>query len=212
MAIHRSTDADGCTVTFVLTDEDSVSPVSVVGSFNDWTPGAHRFEANWDGSRSVTVVVSTETDVYFRYLGPDGFWFDDPDADEINAEGSVLRVSTYEISVESSPETGNDSADGSAFVSADDSGPGSAVADSDADDDSAAQPAAADDSDGESTPEEDQPAAHDETGERLETVADRIDDAEDAVRELADRDLIDASAVEEHRDAADHGEHAPTSG
>lgn len=96
MAIHRSTDADGLTVTFVLITEEFVAPVSVVGSFNDWTPGAHAFADNPDGSRSVTIVVPIETDVHFRYLGPDGYWFDDPEADEITPEGSVLRAPAVE--------------------------------------------------------------------------------------------------------------------
>ena len=92
MSIQRS--ADGTSVTFVLGDEDPAAPVSVVGSFNDWTPGADPFEAAPDGSRSVTVVVPAGTDVHFRYLGPDGFWFDDPDADEVTAGGSVLWASS----------------------------------------------------------------------------------------------------------------------
>jgi hypothetical protein len=148
MAIHRGTDADRYTVTFVLVDEDPVGPISVVGSFNDWTPGTHPFEANPDGSRSVTVVLPPEKDVYFRYLGPEGFWFDDPDADEINAEGSVLWASASEISPESASGT------------------------------------------------EDQPEPHDETGERLEAVTDRINAAKSAAHELVDRDIIAADAID----------------
>ena len=96
MAIHRSTDDDGLTVTFVLVDQDPDIPVSVVGSFNDWTPGVHSFEQVPDGPRSVTVVVPLGVDLHFRYLGPDGYWFDDLDADEITSEGSVLRARAAE--------------------------------------------------------------------------------------------------------------------
>jgi hypothetical protein len=170
MAIHRSTDDDGCTLTFVLIDEDPVGPVSVVGSFNDWTAGTHPFEANPDGSRSVTIVVATDTDVYFRYLGPDGYWFDDPEADEITAEGSVLRAPANETSPESASGTVDESSPGEAPVV---------------------------DSDHESMSEGSQPETHHETGERLDMVADRIDAAKSAARDLADRDVIDADAMDE---------------
>ncbi len=176
MAIHRSTDADGFTVTFVLVDKDAAGPVSVVGSFNDWTPGAHPFEDNPDGSRSVTIVLPIESDVYFRYLGPEGYWFDDPDADEVTAEGSILRAPSDETSTESTSETVDDPT--SPPVASSDEVP-------------------AVDTDRQSTLEENQPEAHDETGERLQTVTDRIDDAKRAAHELADHDLIHAAAPNE---------------
>ena len=43
-----------------------------------------------DGTLSTTVVCHPGTTLYFRYLGSDGSWFDDMDADEINDQGCVL--------------------------------------------------------------------------------------------------------------------------
>ena len=96
MSIERSNDADGTTVTFRLAGDEPAGPVSVVGSFNDWTPGAHPLETDPDGSRSVTVRVPAGTTAHFRYLAADGHWFDDPEADEVTADGSVLRAAAPE--------------------------------------------------------------------------------------------------------------------
>lgn len=58
-------------------------PVSVVGLFNDWTPGEHVLEPQSDGTISVRVAIDPNTDIdtdfNFRYLGSGGVWFDDPD-------------------------------------------------------------------------------------------------------------------------------------
>jgi hypothetical protein len=92
VAIDRTSAGEDVTITFVLTETDD--PVSVVGSFNDWTPGVHLLEGDVGGPRSVSIVVPADVEVHFRYLGSDGRWFDDPDADEITAEGSILRPVT----------------------------------------------------------------------------------------------------------------------
>jgi 1,4-alpha-glucan branching enzyme len=55
--------------------------VSVVGDFNDWTPGRHRMRTLRDGSRAVSIRVSGGRPVRFRYLAPGGQWFDDEHAD-----------------------------------------------------------------------------------------------------------------------------------
>jgi hypothetical protein len=73
----------------------SASAVSVVGSFNDWTPGVHQLAEADDGSRSVSVTVPAGEDIHFRYLDSDGHWFDDPDADEADVNGGLLRLSTH---------------------------------------------------------------------------------------------------------------------
>jgi hypothetical protein len=83
---------DHLTVTFVLPAGDPPGAVSVVGSFNDWTPGAHTLERDDSGLRSVTVQLPYGRAVHFRYLAADGVWFDDPDADEITETGSVLHA------------------------------------------------------------------------------------------------------------------------
>ncbi len=79
-------------VQFVLPDDIHDGAVSVVGSFNDWRPGAHRLVRRSNGTRSVTIAVPRGQELRFRYLGKGGVWFDDPDAHEITREGSVFRI------------------------------------------------------------------------------------------------------------------------
>lgn len=74
-------------VKLVLPDDVHDGPVSVVGTFNDWTPGRHRLIRRSNGTRSVTVTLPSGQEQRFRYLGSGGRWFDDPDA----ADG-VLHV------------------------------------------------------------------------------------------------------------------------
>jgi predicted RNA binding protein YcfA (HicA-like mRNA interferase family) len=76
----------------VLPDDIHDGPVSAVGTFNDWTPGQHRLIRRSNGTRSVTVLVQPGTEVRFRYLGSGGRWFDDPDAQVVDSEGSFIRV------------------------------------------------------------------------------------------------------------------------
>lgn len=83
---------DQTKVRLVLPDDIHDGPVSVVGSFNDWTPGQHKLVRRSNGTRSVTVTVPAGQELRFRYLGSGGRWFDDPDADEIDSHGSVIRV------------------------------------------------------------------------------------------------------------------------
>jgi hypothetical protein len=72
-------------IRLVLPDDVHDGPVSVVGSFNDWTPGAHKLVRRINGTRSVTFSVEPGQEVHFRYLGSGGCWFDDPD-------GATVRV------------------------------------------------------------------------------------------------------------------------
>lgn len=67
-------------VTFALPLDDPEGPVSVVGDFNEWTPGTHELRRRSNGTRSVAIDVRPGTTVQFRYLGTDGRWFDDPQA------------------------------------------------------------------------------------------------------------------------------------
>ena len=80
-------------VTFTLpaaeTPPDGV--VSVVGSFNDWTPGRHELVPRRDGSRSVSVTLPAG-EHRFRYLATGGRWFDDHGADRVDPAGCTLRV------------------------------------------------------------------------------------------------------------------------
>ena len=61
--------------------------MSAVGTFNDWTPGAHKLVRRKNGTRSVTITVAKGQSLQFRYLGEGGVWFDDEDAQAITARG-----------------------------------------------------------------------------------------------------------------------------
>ncbi|MBN9328006.1 MAG: isoamylase, partial [Cellulomonas sp.] len=64
-----------CTLTFALPVAQLVGSVSVVGTFNDWTPGVHVLRRRSNGTASASVTVPAGTDVRFRYLGEHGRWF-----------------------------------------------------------------------------------------------------------------------------------------
>ena len=78
-------------VTFSLPADESSGVVSVVGSFNEWTPGSHELVTRRDGTRSVSVTLASGTH-RFRYLASDGHWFDDEHADLIDDQGGVLTL------------------------------------------------------------------------------------------------------------------------
>lgn len=94
MAVRIKTNAGKAqtTVQFVLPDDVHDGPVSVVGTFNSWRPGAHRLVRRSNGTRSVSISLPAGDEVHFRYLGSGGVWFDDPDVHELRADGGVLRV------------------------------------------------------------------------------------------------------------------------
>jgi 1,4-alpha-glucan branching enzyme len=90
--ITQSPQAGQTTIKFVLDDQIHNGPVSVVGTFNEWTPGTHRLVRRSNGTRSVSVAVPHGQEIRFRYLGSGGAWFDDPDAHAFCSEGSLLRL------------------------------------------------------------------------------------------------------------------------
>ena len=92
MALRIKSNGTKTTIQFVLPDDIHRGAVSVVGSFNDWKPGAHKLVRRSNGTRSVTIAVPTGQPVQFRYLAEGGVWFDDEDADAITAEGSLIRA------------------------------------------------------------------------------------------------------------------------
>ena len=57
--------------------------VSVVGDFNDWTPGVHTLVRRANGTRSVRVALPSGSAFRFRYLGEGGDWFDDELKNEV---------------------------------------------------------------------------------------------------------------------------------
>jgi 1,4-alpha-glucan branching enzyme len=81
----------GSRVTFSLPADDPVGTVSVVGTFNDWTPGSHQLVQRRNGTRSVSVTLPPG-EHRFRYLASDGVWFDDQAADRIDRDGAVIRL------------------------------------------------------------------------------------------------------------------------
>ena len=78
-------------ITFSLSADQPSGVVSVVGSFNDWTPGQHELVVRRDGSRSVSVTLPAG-EHRFRYLATDGLWFDDHGADAHDASGGIIHV------------------------------------------------------------------------------------------------------------------------
>jgi hypothetical protein len=79
------------TVTFVLSMDAHDGPVSVVGCFNDWTPGVDTLVKRSNGTRSVAVPL--EGGRYeFRYLGAGGVWLDEPEAPEYDGDNAVLTI------------------------------------------------------------------------------------------------------------------------
>jgi 1,4-alpha-glucan branching enzyme len=77
-------------VTFVLPTEEPHGRVSVVGDFNDWTPGAHTLVRRSNGTRSVKVAVPAGGTFGFRYLAEGGLWFDDPAIEHRDAENGLV--------------------------------------------------------------------------------------------------------------------------
>jgi hypothetical protein len=76
---------------FVIEGHWDDREVSVVGPFNDWTPGIDVLRPDRNGTRSALVAVAEDVDLEFRYLGTGNDWFDDPDADEFGERGSTVH-------------------------------------------------------------------------------------------------------------------------
>jgi len=92
LKLSKPTRSGTRSLTFALPTDDLAGPTSVVGTFNDWTPGAHPLRKRSNGMASVQVTVPAGAEVTFRYLADGGCWFDDHAADAITSQGSVVRV------------------------------------------------------------------------------------------------------------------------
>jgi hypothetical protein len=92
MALRITPNGTSTKIQFVLPDDILDGPISAVGTFNDWTPGAHKLVRRSNGTRSVSVAVPKGQSIQFRYLGEGGVWFDDEDAQAITSEGSRITV------------------------------------------------------------------------------------------------------------------------
>jgi 1,4-alpha-glucan branching enzyme len=88
--IRRKKAPTGVNVTFVLDQDASPGTVSVVGDFNDWTPGAHVLKKRSNGTRSISITLPVGHRTHFRYLGENGHWFDDEQVDGHDAQGAYL--------------------------------------------------------------------------------------------------------------------------
>ncbi len=74
-------------VTFILRADNERLPASVVGDFNGWDPMAHPFRKRSNGTASVVVTVPPSAHYEFRYLGDNGYWFDeDPDGNRVTRD------------------------------------------------------------------------------------------------------------------------------
>lgn len=76
-------------VTFSLPVDFPEGRVSVLGTFNDWTPGIHELKKRTGGVRSTSVTVPAGSTLCFRYLGEGMTWFDDADASPCDHGGSI---------------------------------------------------------------------------------------------------------------------------
>lgn len=102
VTVQRASDQTAY-VRFALPEQDDDGPVSVVGTFNDWTPGAHQMQVDDDGGRSVTIEVPYGQEIHFRYLGDDGRWFDDADADIREDGGRIPAIEPGEPETATTP-------------------------------------------------------------------------------------------------------------
>jgi len=87
--------SDRVKVTFVLPEDHPFGDeVSVVGDFNDWTPGEHAFVRRSNQTYSTNVTLREGTRYAFRYYSDEAGWVNDGAADDYvpNAYGSTNCV------------------------------------------------------------------------------------------------------------------------
>lgn len=88
-------DSDRVKVTFVLPDDHPFGDeVSVVGDFNDWTPGKNKFVRRSNQTFSTNVMLDEGHRYAFRYYSEDEGWVNEDEADafEYNEFGSTNCV------------------------------------------------------------------------------------------------------------------------
>jgi 1,4-alpha-glucan branching enzyme len=90
--VKREVKKDTVQLTFVLPQEAPGGRVSVVGDFNEWTPGVHTLVKRSNGTRSVKVPVQPGSSYRFRYLAEGGVWFDDPAVGVKEAQDGVVHA------------------------------------------------------------------------------------------------------------------------
>lgn len=90
MLLRSSSTPGRRTLTFRLPADHPAGETSVVGNFNDWTPGALPMVPDAEGMKSATVELNSDYIAVFRYLGENDWWFDEPEADYMDAGASVV--------------------------------------------------------------------------------------------------------------------------
>ncbi len=79
-------DSDQVKVTFVLPEDHSFGEeVSVVGDFNDWTPGEHEFVRRSNQTYSTNVTLSEGDRYAFRYYSEEKGWVNEEEADDFQS-------------------------------------------------------------------------------------------------------------------------------
>lgn len=69
-------------VTFKLKIARDLSGGSVVGDFNNWTPGAHKLKADKSGHLTAIVSLPSNKRFAFKFLTTGGAWLNDDAADD----------------------------------------------------------------------------------------------------------------------------------
>lgn len=76
--------SDRVKVTFVLPEDHPYGDeISVVGDFNDWTPGKHRFVRRSNQTYSTNVMLPENGRHAFRYYSEEQGWINEEEADDI---------------------------------------------------------------------------------------------------------------------------------
>jgi len=81
---------DNVKVTFSLPADEPPGTVSVVGDFNDWVPGVNVLAKRTNGTRSAAITLPAGSKYRFRYLGENGHWFDDDQAERDGDAGLII--------------------------------------------------------------------------------------------------------------------------
>jgi 1,4-alpha-glucan branching enzyme len=81
---------DDVKITFSLPAGEPGGTVSVVGDFNDWAPGVTVLAKRTNGQRSVALTLPAGSKYRFRYLGENGHWFDDDEAERDGDAGLII--------------------------------------------------------------------------------------------------------------------------
>jgi len=75
--------SDHVKVTFVLSEDHPYGDtVSVVGEFNDWTPGKHSFVRRSNQTFSTNVLLEEGDRYAFRYYSEEEGWVNEEEADD----------------------------------------------------------------------------------------------------------------------------------